>query len=197
MAQSIKDAVLPLKQAAEDRARSTIVDLIDKMHADLAAVDNDVNKYVPIPSSGVGRKEYHIRQARRQFVESRTMADEVPRLTELFAKQRLGSLPQSHQQCSMQQPQAITNVLTCCLGVKTLECKELLALEKMIRVDPADIDAAKAWTCVGHIASRGATSCTKATSHQPQIECSGTAPTKTWQASSTTTPKPIQSNPRN
>lgn len=72
MAQSIKDAVLPLKQAAEDRARSTIVDLIDKMHADLAADGNDVNKYVPIPSSGVGRKEYHIRQARRQFVESIT-----------------------------------------------------------------------------------------------------------------------------
>lgn len=87
--------------------------------------------------------------------EARTMADEVPRLTALFAKQRLGSLPQSHHQCSMQQPQAITNVLTCCLGVKTLECKELLALEKMIRVDPSDIDAAKAWTCVGHIASRG------------------------------------------
>lgn len=72
MAQSIKDAVLPLKQAAEDRARKTIVDLIDKTLTDLLMAGNDLNVIAPYPRSGVGRKEYHIRLARRNFIESIT-----------------------------------------------------------------------------------------------------------------------------
>jgi hypothetical protein len=74
MAQSIKDAVSPLKQAAEDRARAAITALIDKTLADLAAVGNDVNVFAPYPQSGIGRKEYTIRLERRRFVESITSA---------------------------------------------------------------------------------------------------------------------------
>lgn len=72
MAQTIKESVLPLKQAAEDRARTAITADIDATLADLAAVGNDVNVFAPYPLSGIGRKEYAIRLARRQFVESIT-----------------------------------------------------------------------------------------------------------------------------
>ena len=72
MAQSIKEAVLPLKQAAEDRARNAIVALIDTTLADLAAAGNDVNVFAPYPQSGIGRTEYMIRLERRRFVESIT-----------------------------------------------------------------------------------------------------------------------------
>ena len=72
MTQSIKESVLPLKQAAEDRARAAITAVIDATIADLAAVGNDVNVFAPYPQSGIGRKEYTIRLARRQFVESIT-----------------------------------------------------------------------------------------------------------------------------
>ena len=74
MTQSIAESVLPLKQAAEDRARTAIVECIDATLADLAAVGNDVNVFAPYPQSGIGRKEYMIRLARRQFVESITAA---------------------------------------------------------------------------------------------------------------------------
>ncbi|CAB4130009.1 hypothetical protein UFOVP116_224 [uncultured Caudovirales phage] len=72
MANTIKEAVLPLKQVAEDRARAAITALIDATLADLAAVGNDVNVFAPYPQSGIGRKEYTIRLERRRFVESIT-----------------------------------------------------------------------------------------------------------------------------
>ena len=72
MAQSIKEAVLPLKQAAEDRARTAITTLIDKTLSDFAAVGNDLNVFAPYPKTGIGRKEYIIRLERRRFVESIT-----------------------------------------------------------------------------------------------------------------------------
>ena len=46
------------------------------------------------------------------------------------------------------------NRLSCCLGVECRKCPELLALEKA-SLTPEQIDVAKAWTCVGHIASQG------------------------------------------
>jgi hypothetical protein len=74
MAQSIKEAVLPLKQAAEDRARAAITALIDTTLANFAAAGNDLNTFAPYPQSGIGRKEYMIRLQRRKFVESITSA---------------------------------------------------------------------------------------------------------------------------
>lgn len=72
MAQTIKEAVSPLKQAAEDRARSAITALIETTLADFAAAGNDLNAFAPYPNSGIGRKEYMIRLQRRKFVESIT-----------------------------------------------------------------------------------------------------------------------------
>lgn len=84
------------------------------------------------------------------------MADEVPRMAMLFRQERENSLPQTHQQCSMQEPVPVKdNHLSCCLGVKTRECPHLLALEKLDRCEPADSDTAKAWTCAAHIVSTG------------------------------------------
>ena len=74
MTQTIAESVLPLKQAAEDRARTAITAVIDATLADLAAVGNDVNVFAPYPQSGIGRKEYTIRLNRRRFVESITVS---------------------------------------------------------------------------------------------------------------------------
>jgi hypothetical protein len=84
------------------------------------------------------------------------MADEVPRMVMLFRQERENALPQTHKQCSMQAPVPVKdNHLTCCKGVKTRECPHLLALEKIARCTPADVDTAKAWTCAAHIVSTG------------------------------------------
>lgn len=92
----------------------------------------------------------------RFMYEAKTMANEVPRMALLFAQERKGALPQTHQQCSMQAPVPVSNNhLSCCLGVKTRECAHLLALEQMQRCTPEDIDTAKAWTCAAHIVSSG------------------------------------------
>lgn len=92
----------------------------------------------------------------RFVYEAKKMADEVPRMVRLFKAEREKSLPQTHQQCSMQQPVPVeNNHLTCCLGVKTLGCQHLHALEKIERCTPDDIDQAKAWTCAAHIVSQG------------------------------------------
>jgi hypothetical protein len=87
--------------------------------------------------------------------EAKTCADEVPRLALLFQMERLGKLPQIHQQCSCCPPQPVpSNHLTCCLGTKCATCPMLLALDKADM--PADqIDQAKAWTCAAHILSSG------------------------------------------
>ena len=88
--------------------------------------------------------------------EAMHMTDEVPRMVMLFKAERENALPQTHQQCSMQAPVPVKdNHLKCCKGVKTRECPHLLALEKIERCKPADIDTAKAWTCAAHIASTG------------------------------------------
>ena len=92
----------------------------------------------------------------RFMYEAKTMADEVPRMVMLFRQEREGALPQTHQQCSMQAPVPVKdNHLTCCKGVKTRECPHLLALEKIERCTPGDVDTAKAWTCAAHIVSTG------------------------------------------
>jgi hypothetical protein len=94
--------------------------------------------------------------AMRFMYEAKTMADEVPRMAMLFRQERENALPQTHQQCSQQAPVPVKdNHLSCCLGVKTRECKHLLALEKIERCTPDDVDAAKAWTCAAHIVSQG------------------------------------------
>lgn len=95
-------------------------------------------------------------QWRSWMYEAKSMADEVPRMAALFAKERNKTLPDVHLQCSMSNPAAVRdNHLTCCLGVKCRECPELLALEAMQRVTPEEIDSAKAWTCAAHIVSTG------------------------------------------
>ena len=92
----------------------------------------------------------------RFMYEAKSMADEVPRMVMLFRQERESALPQTHQQCSMQAPVPVKdNHLSCCKGVKTRECPHLLALEKIERCTPADVDTAKAWTCAAHIASTG------------------------------------------
>lgn len=92
----------------------------------------------------------------RFMYEAKTAADEVPRMVMLFRQEREQTLPQTHQQCSMQAPVPVKdNHLTCCKGVKTRECPHLLALEKIERCTPEDVDAAKAWTCAAHIISTG------------------------------------------
>lgn len=92
----------------------------------------------------------------RFMYEAKSMADEVPRMVMLFKAEREQALPQTHQQCSMQAPVPVKdNHLSCCLGVKARECPHLLALEKIDRCTPEDVDAAKAWTCAAHIVSQG------------------------------------------
>ena len=94
--------------------------------------------------------------AMRFMYEAMHMADEVPRMVMLFRQEREKALPQTHQQCSMQAPVPVKdNHLSCCLGVKARECPHLLALEKVERCTPDDVDTAKAWTCAAHIVSQG------------------------------------------
>lgn len=93
---------------------------------------------------------------KRWMYEAKTMADEVPRIARLFGLERRGELPKTHKQCSMSPTVPIPeNHLKCCRGVKCAECPELLALDKIERATPEDIDLAKAWTCAAHIASDG------------------------------------------
>ena len=92
----------------------------------------------------------------RFMYDAKTMADEVPRMVMLFRQERENALPQTHQQCSHQAPVPVKdNHLTCCKGVNTRECPHLLALEKIDRCTPDDVDTAKAWTCAAHIVSTG------------------------------------------
>ncbi len=93
---------------------------------------------------------------RRFMYEGKTMASEVPRMIRLFAKERLGQLRTTHQQCSHSPVVPVPkNELTCCLGVKCRECPEWLALEQITGASPDEIDTAKAWTCAAHIVSKG------------------------------------------
>lgn len=92
----------------------------------------------------------------RFMYEAKAMADEVPRMAMLFKAEREKALPQTHQQCSMQAPVPVkNNNLSCCLGVKASECPHLVALEKIARCTPEEVDMAKAWTCAAHIVSKG------------------------------------------
>ena len=92
----------------------------------------------------------------RFMYDAKTMADEVPRMALLFRNEREGALPKTHRQCSMSPSVPVPeNHLTCCKGVKTRECPHLLALEKIDRCSPEEIDTAKAWTCAAHIVSTG------------------------------------------
>ncbi len=93
---------------------------------------------------------------KRWMYEAKSLADEVPRLVMLLGKERRGELENTHKQCSITPAVPIPdNHLKCCLGVKCAECPELLALDKMARVTPGEIDTAKAWTCAAHILSEG------------------------------------------
>lgn len=93
---------------------------------------------------------------KRWMYEAMAMADEVPRMALVLGRERRGELTKTHKQCSMTPAVPVPgNHLTCCLGVKCAECPELLALDKMERVTPEEIDTAKAWTCAAHIVSEG------------------------------------------
>lgn len=92
----------------------------------------------------------------RWMYEAKKMADEVPRMVILFKQEREGAMPQTHKQCSRQEAVPVKdNHLSCCLGTKARECPHLMALEKVERCTPDDIDTAKAWTCAAHIVSQG------------------------------------------
>lgn len=87
--------------------------------------------------------------------EAKSAKDEIRRLPMLFKMERENSLPTEHQQCSRQAPEPIPkNELTCCLGVKCATCPHLKALEAA-KITPAQLDEAKAWTCVTHVLMRG------------------------------------------
>ncbi len=91
----------------------------------------------------------------RWLYEAKTASMEVERLEFLHARERMGKLPVVHQQCSRQAPEQLTeNFLTCCLGVECRKCPELAAIGTA-KMPPEEIDRAKAWTCVGHILSKG------------------------------------------
>ena len=106
-----------------------------------------INKHVNSPEMHKGNEFMY---------EAKNMADEVPRMIMLFKDERLGKLAKKHKQCSKQEPEEIKeNHLSCCKGVKCSECPQLLALESIERVEPEDIDTAKAWTCAAHIVSTG------------------------------------------
>lgn len=93
---------------------------------------------------------------KRWMYEAKAMADEVPRMALVLGMERRGEFTKTHKQCSMTPAVPVqSNYLKCCLGVKCSECPELLALDKMERVTPEDIDTAKAWTCAAHIVSEG------------------------------------------
>ncbi|MDX2059901.1 MAG: hypothetical protein SFV24_18980, partial [Gemmatimonadales bacterium] len=87
--------------------------------------------------------------------EAMDMASEVERLPLLFRKEREGGLTKVHQQCSLSPTEPVAdNHLTCCLGIECRKCPQLLALESA-ELSPEEIDRAKAWTCVAHIAMSG------------------------------------------
>lgn len=91
----------------------------------------------------------------RFMYEAKALADEVPRLAVLFKMEREGKLPQVHKQCSMSETEPVKgNHLSCCLGKKCAECPFLLALNNA-KLEPEQIDMAKAWTCATHIVSEG------------------------------------------
>jgi hypothetical protein len=102
-------------------------------------------------SGKAGTKEW-----KKWMYEGMSMAGEVPRMAKLFGLERRGELPKTHQQCSLSPAEPIPdNQLHCRLGVRCVECPQLLALESMERVTPTDIDVAKAWACAAHIVSEG------------------------------------------
>jgi hypothetical protein len=102
---------------------------------------NDAN-FTP----GAGMDTY-----RHWMYDAKHLADEVPRLTYLFARERKGEMANSHKQCSHSQAEPIIdNHLTCCLGVECRKCEHLSALDKA-QLTPEQIDECKAWTCAAHI----------------------------------------------
>jgi hypothetical protein len=83
--------------------------------------------------------------------EAKHMADEVPRMTMLFALERTGKLPAVHRQCSHSKPEQIPdNHLTCCLNVACRTCP-FLAIIDTVEATPEERDEMKAWTCATHI----------------------------------------------
>lgn len=88
---------------------------------------------------------------RHWMYHGKQIADEVPRLIYLFARERAGEMATAHRQCAHSQAEPIPdNHLTCCLGVECRTCDALLALDKAA-LSPEQIDACKAWTCAAHI----------------------------------------------
>ena len=87
--------------------------------------------------------------------EAKNAALEVPRLAILFERERTGTLSKTSQRCSHSGEQVIEdNFLSCCLGVKCKECSHLKALDAA-KLTSDQIDWIKAWTCTGHILSKG------------------------------------------
>jgi hypothetical protein len=107
--------------------------------------------HVAINQYHYGENYKKVNEYQSWLYDAKTIADEVPRLVMLFKAERLGELPQVHQQCSRSEVEQVkSNHLSCCMGVKCKECPFLLALEGS-NVSLESLDEIKAWTCVTHI----------------------------------------------
>lgn len=87
---------------------------------------------------------------------AKSAALEIPRLALLFSQEREGKLAKTFKKCSCRhhEKHVADNHLTCCLGVECRKCPHLQALDKA-KLKPEQIDWIKAWTCAGHIQSKG------------------------------------------
>lgn len=86
--------------------------------------------------------------------EAKDMFGEIPRLTRLFKKERLGELSKVFKYCSFSPEEKLTeNFLSCCMGQRCSECPYLQAIEAG-DLSPEEKDTAKAYTCVAHILSQ-------------------------------------------
>lgn len=87
--------------------------------------------------------------------QAKDVADEVPRMAYLFARERRGELTRMHRQCSHSAAEPVPdNHLTCCLGVACRACPHLAALDA-VDCTEEQRDVMKAWTCATHILLRG------------------------------------------
>lgn len=108
---------------------------------------------------GINRTVDAVGYDRARFMyKAKEIAEESSRLPYWFAKERTGTMPQLHRQCSHSGAEVIPdNHLTCCLGVECRKCEFLLTLEKeSLGIAPEEMDRIKTWTCIAHIMQEGA-----------------------------------------
>jgi hypothetical protein len=103
---------------------------------------------------GINQAVDHLGYDKARFMyDAKEIAEESERLPYWFARERTGTLPKSHQQCSHSEPEVMAdNHLTCCLGVECRKCEFLLSLDAHAQdIPPEEMDKIKTWTCISHI----------------------------------------------